>query len=713
MENSQIKNTVAYELYCLDRQYKSAVGTTDWSTNLEAMVSQAQDFYNGKQYPKGNANNAIRVTLNICSFAATIKASKVCGTPIYIAYTADDPDVDCGKLRQFDEYNQSKLRQKTFNFQAALNGFVNGTEITFVRWDDDDTSYKGIYKGGLVYEHIDPRNFAVANNRLPDIQNQAWVMFWCHMEVSAIEEMLEAKSDKEKNEKLEAIRREVDPSGGKDSAALSRSLVRVYTRYFRVDGEVYFECATQTVDIFAYPKPLNRRLHKAKIKKIIDEFRAKQDEAPANGENVKDYAIDYEDAVMQKYDSTVLSDEEYKGIKEKFSLYPFASFAPFAINGSFWGRSDITSLIPTQKAINFMLSMTLKCAENNAYNKIFAKADALQGQVITNEPSQIIYDYSGFTNSWGIKMAETPPVPNGLTDFTDRLLAMTRIVCGFNDVMDGSVTNKDMSGYMLQQMIKQSNTSIEQQQQIFWEFNEKLAEIRLMFYKHYVDKARYTAALPEAEYDENEEARQMLYNAALKGRKFETMPGAKPEDFAKQSKRVKVEEILGDELYGVNIDIAVEAMQGLADSKLIEQQMFDNLFLNGGIQNVEPQWLQAYFECSPNVSPRTKAAIRGIIEREKRSRIAQLEDQLKEVVGKTQQIIAYAQQLENTVGVQGSYLKNLTAEFTGKIAMQNKVIGGLQKDLMQYREPQSEGEKKSANATGKTAGDANGNPAQS
>lgn len=704
MEKEERKETVAYQLYELDRRYKSA-SDADYSTNLAKMVGQAQDFYNGNQYPKGNFNNAIRVTLNICSFAANIKASKICGTPIYIAYTADHPDVDCSKLRQFDEYNQSKLHQKTFNFQAALNGFVNGTEIAFVRWDDDDTSYKGIYKGGLCYEHIDPRNFAVANNRNGDVQNQAWVMDWRWMEVAAIRDMVEGKSAKEKEEKKEAIDREADPDGKINADDVSRSLVRVFTRYFRVDGEVYFECATRTVDLFAYPKPLNRRLHKAKIKKIIDEFRAKEDEPSETADLVKDYAIDCEDAVMQKYDSTKLSAEEYSDIKERFSLYPFATFVPFTINGSFWGRSDITSLIPIQKAINFMLSMTLKCAENNAYNKIFAKADALQGQTITNEPSQVVYDYSGFTNGWGIKMAETPPVPNGLIDFTDRLLAMTRVVCGFNDVMDGSVTNKDMSGYMLQQMIKQSNTSIEQQQQIFWEFNEKLAEIRLMFYKHYVESAKYTAPVADAEYDDNEEARQQMYNVAMNGGKFITMPDAKPEDFEKPSRRIRVYDIGKKELYGVNFDIAVEAMQGLADSKLIEQQMFDNLFLNGGIQNVEPQWLEAYFECSPNVSPRTKAAVRNIIEREKRSHIAQLEGQLQEVVAKTQQIIAYAQQLESTIGVQGNYLKNLTAEFTGKIAMQNKIIGGLQKDLMQYREPQTEGEKKSNNATG-----ANGAP---
>ena len=134
--------------------------------------------------------------------------------------------------------------------------------------------------------------------------------------------------------------------------------------------------------------------------------------------------------------------------------------------------------------------MNLKCAENNAYNKIFAKPEALRGQKITNEPSQVLVDYSNFTNGWGIKFAETPAMPNGLLDFTDKLLGMTRVIYGFSDVMDGSLTNQDMSGYMLQQMIKQSNTSIEQQQQIFWAYNEDKAAIRLMFYKHYVDKGQ-------------------------------------------------------------------------------------------------------------------------------------------------------------------------------------------------------------------------------
>ena len=697
------KTTKAFDYYELDKRYKD-------NTNLSNYIKQSQDFFNGDQYPNANYKNMIRVTINICKFSAVIKASKICGTPIYLTYTADNYDIDTTALREFDEYNCNKLHLDTFNYQSALNGFVNGTEITFARWDEDDTSYKGIYKGGLVLEHIDPRKFAVANPYIQSIQSQKWVMFWEDMEVGAVKELIEGRNEAEIKEKQKLIVREVakedSPDSEKDIDSIAHSLCRVYTRYFRINGEVYFECSTKYCDLFAFPHPLNRRLSEKVIKKVVEEYKKSinDDEPDENGGLVKDYKIDYEDIIMQQYDEKVLTEEDYKDIKEKFSLYPFSIFRPNAINGSFYGGSDVKALIPIQKGINFANSMTLKSAENNAYNKILVKPDALRGQVITNEPSQVIVDNSSQTNVWGIKMLETPPVPNGLLDFSDRLLGVTRIVYGFNDVMDGSVTNKDMSGYMLQQMIKQSNTAIEQQQQIFWVYNEEMAEIRLMFYKHYVEKAKYTSEKPDDVYDEEEEARKVLLKAKEKGIKFETMPDATEEDFAKPTHKIEVKEITGEELYGVNFDISCKAMQGLADSKLVEQQMFENLFMNGQIQNIDPRWLQAYFDSNPAVSPRTRAAIRNAIDKQEKSRIAQLERQLQETQQKTLQIMAYCQQLEGINGVKSDYIKNLTAEFTGKINASNDIIQGLVKDLDRVKASNqaaiTEGEKKSHNATG-------------
>jgi flagellar biosynthesis chaperone FliJ len=88
-----------------------------------------------------------------------------------------------------------------------------------------------------------------------------------------------------------------------------------------------------------------------------------------------------------------------------------------------------------------------------------------------------------------------------------------------------------------------------------------------------------------------------------------------------------------------------------------------------------------------------------VVENLKQSKIRMLEGQLQDLAGKTQQIMAYAKQLESVNGYQGSYLKNLQSEFGNKINSQNKIIGGLAKDLEKYRGA-SEGEAKSNNSRG-------------
>lgn len=693
----KIKNTTNYELYELDKQFKA-------EKNIVNYINEAQNFFNGNQYPNENYKNMIRVTLNITAFSAMIKASKTNSTKIYLTYTADDNKTDCVALQRFDEYNQRKLNIKTNNYMAALNGYVNGTEVTFVRWDEDDTTYKGIYKGGLAEEHMDLRTLAVANPYILDIQKQKWIMFWEDFEVGAVKELVEGKNKKEIEEKKALIKREgANEDEYKNKYAMDHSLVRVYTRFFRVDGEVYFMCSTDKVDLFLYPHPLSRKVSKSIIKKVVDKYvkSLKSDEPNEDERQVKDYHIDYEDMIMNSVDSDVFNDTDYKNIKEKFSLYPFAVFRPYPQNRFFYGKSDIKSLIPIQKGINFAISMMLKCIENNAYNKIFAKPDALGDQVITNEPSQVLYDYSAFTNGWGIKFAESQPLPNGLLDFVDRLLAMTRVVYGFNDVMDGSINNQDMSGYMLQQMIKQSNTAIEQQTELFWQFNIDKAAIRLMYYKHYVDEAKYTYELDDATYDSEEQSRKQLLKIASLGKGIPTNPNAKAEDFMTPTRRTKVETIKNEDLYGVSFDIAIDALQGTNESELIDQQLWDNLLLNGGIQNISPDILAMYLQCAPNISQRNKTSLNRVVENLKQGTIQQLKGKLEELMAQSQELMRYTKALEGQMGYQSQYLKNLQSEFANKINMSNRINQALMQDLAKYKDPKTEGQKKSENATSK------------
>ena len=331
----EIRKTISAELYEKDSSYKD-------KTNLINHINKCQDFYNGKQFPEAS-NGMLKVVMNICKQMVDIKSSKICGTPIYLAYTADNPDTDCVALRQFDEYNREKLYQDEENQQAAINGFTNGTEITFLRWDDDDTTYKGIYKGGLKIEHIDPIQFAVENPYIQDVQNQKWVMFWSDMPVQAILDIMEYRKGEDKEKKREMLLQEARKSYNDDivdKEIVNSALVRVFTRYFRIDGEVYFTLETETVEIFACPHPLSRRLGKEKAKQLVKRYFKEREEdgvRDENGDLVKDFDIDYEDIMVNSDPKDTLTDEKYKEIKEKFSLYPFAIFEPIRKNRSFFG----------------------------------------------------------------------------------------------------------------------------------------------------------------------------------------------------------------------------------------------------------------------------------------------------------------------------------------------------------------------------------------
>ena len=698
MDTNDKQTTINYELYLLDEAFKN-------DYNVVKTVEEAQNFYNGKQYPDENDGNMIRVTMNFCSFSTNLKSAKIVGTHRYITYTADNNDYDCRKLQRFDEYNISKLNENTNDFQTCLDGFNNGTAIAGYRWDADDTSYKGIYKGGLASEQFNILQFAVANPFIHDIQNQKWIMYWKDEDVLAVRDMVERKSKNIEEEVKKAI--VPDNYTGIDKDKVNHGLCTVFTRFFRIDGEVCFMCSTKDVDLFEYPHFLNPKVNK----KVKERARALVEEYKKNGEEenfdkVRDLKIDYEDMISQIKTAEVISDEQFKEWKEKFYLYPFARFVPYEINGFFYGRSDVKDMIPIQKGVNFIYSMVLKCVENNAYNKIFVKEGALEGQEITNEAGQVIVDHSRMTNSWGIKLAESQPMPNGVIDFASQMFNMARVVYGFNDVMDGSVSNQDISGYAVQQMIKQANSSIEQQQQLFWKFCKEKAEIRLMFYRFYVDKARYTYELPEYQVQDFERKRKLLLTRQqqlqAQGQKLEIDNGEEPLDLTQPTSKVQVRDFTGEEMFGTNFDVNIEVLQGLVDSELAESEMWNTLIMNGNIQNMEPEMLELYLEANPTVTERTKATLKSVVEKQKQSENYQLKQKLQEAVQLLQKTVTYAKEIEAQNGYTKNYMANLEKEFTDKIGVANKIIASQNNALSKSSGKQqvSEGEGKSLNARG-------------
>jgi len=698
--NDEREYTINYQLYLLDKSFKEGSGLID-------AVKQTRAFYEGRQFDDdGNEENAIRVSMNFMKMCAKLKSAKVVGTERYITFTADN-DYDCHQLQRFDEYNYRKLDEKTKSFISVLNGFVDATAVYGYRWDEDDTTYKGIYKGGLVGENYNLLGWAVANQFLHSMQNQKWVMYWREADVQGVRALVEREDEEEKKRVQEHIVPDnyTEEENGVKKEYINHGLCTLLTRFFRIDGEVCFMCSTREVDLFEFPHFMNPKVNKsikAKAKKIVEDYKNRnkeenEEDSEKTFDKVDDYRIDIEDMAVQLRKHEVFSDKEYSETKEKFYLYPFAFFTPDEIPDSFYGFCDLRDMVRIQKGYNFAISMVLKCLENNAYNKIIVKEGALQGQEVTNEPGQVLTDHTRMTNGFGIKFAESQPMPNGVIDFARNLFEQTRLMYGFDEVMNGDVSNQDISGYAVQQMIKQSNTSIEQQQQLYWQFEKEKAEIRLMFYKFYVDEAKYTYELPNYKVEQEEQSRQMLLarqqQLQAQGQQLEVGQGI---DLTKPTKQYQVRDFSGKEMFGANFDVNIDVIQGLADSKLAEAQMWDTLIMNGNIQNMEPEMLELYLEANPTVSQRSKATLKAIVEKQKQTENYQLKQKLQEAVGILQRVIQYSKELEAQNGYKTQYIDNLTKEFTDKINVANKILTAQNKSLQNA----SEGEAKSNNARG-------------
>lgn len=696
-------------------------------TDLVDSIREDDDFYNGRQWGEYDPTDGFpRVTVNIIKKGVDLIASKVNGTPLYLSYSAfgyGGESKDCTRLAQFDEFVLKDLDDPTFGWQSCVNADVRGTEITYVRWDADDETIKGLYKGGLAYEHIDPRCFAVANPQLPNIQKQAWVMFWSDVPLGACKKMVDEEtglSDREKERRKEFLVR--DDTSKKDDILLYKdsmngSLIRVYTRFFRINGEVCYMCSTQTTDLFAYPKPLSTLIPEDYGKKAQEAYEKKLSDIGSwknaegyEGELMPDLDIDYEDVTIGDYGRKANSDEDHRRLKERFSLYPFAVYTSKPISNSIFGFSMTKALIPAQKALNYCYSMVVQCAQNNAFSKIFAKDGALGNQEVTNEPGQIITDYSNDVNGWGIKLAESQPLPNDLTAFGGNFMDIIAKTYGFSDVMSGEISNQDLSGYAVQQMVKQNNTPIEQQQQLFWKYKKDLAKIRIMFYKHYVDEAYYSWDYTDGEVELNEKSRRTLIAGSAQGLPIQHPDGTdyttdELEMLKKPVEKTHFSSIKGKELWGNDYVISIDAQQGLVDSKLTEEQAFDNLIMNGGVANMDADTFEFVIKCDPAFSPKTRASMLTYARIKREGEIAQYQQQIAQL---QQQL----QAMQSQLGFQSNYNKNLQAEFESKIKAANRYTknvtdenSALKAQAMQSQRNSQNGRSLGADGTTMTAAD--------
>ncbi|MEG2451040.1 MAG: hypothetical protein RSB09_04825, partial [Clostridia bacterium] len=407
------------------------------SKNLPTFVN----FFEGKQWaaPTKNTKNLPRPVVNIIKMICRNKKSAILAAPVKIIYKAEDEMADVEKFNNFATYIQKEIGQEALDKEAIDDGVKKGSYFYHYYWDSEAKGKDGIKEGGLRCEIIDPLNIFFSNPTESDEQKQKWILIASREDIESVRVKCDKGIDKET-----IVADEPDNKYGTIEQE-GNKLCTVLTRYFRKDGEVYCEKATRSV-IVNRPFPLAPDLAAAGQDLGFEE------DAPNNS-----LPDNHEEAPLNSV--------------AKAYLYPIVVGNYERREKSIYGLGEVEGIIPNQKSINFNLAMALLNAQEIAWGKYVVLPNALKGQVINNEPGQVLTDYSNTGN--GIrKMTEQAMQSTPLT-LVDTLTQLTRVVCGASEVMTGEALGANMSGAAIAQLQSQAQQPIEELKDAFWLTKEK------------------------------------------------------------------------------------------------------------------------------------------------------------------------------------------------------------------------------------------------
>lgn len=606
------------------------------SKNYPKAFKECVDFYEGRQYQNANLILDIPpVTVNEVRAITDVKTSNILATPFSVSFRSSN-EVDeklTIKLNNFDQAILKELNHDLLNRRLVNCNQLKGVFAIHYFWNEDTVGTKGIYKGSLQAEVLNPLWVAISNPNEPDIQKQEYVIIGTPMKVNKVKKM--AKAIGLSDEEIDMIRPDdCDSLVNSDDEKYnlnddsSKHKCTVLTKYFRQDGEVYFQKCTKSV-MLGEPKCLNPLVNKKAL------LKKKQDES-------KDiYEIDPESAPMQT------SSYEQDGKNDNWYLYPIEMNSLTPSDNSIYGLSDVSDIIMLQKMLNISFATGYKNALDNVFPKYLAKEGALE-QEITGEPNEIIYDHSQ-GSGWGIQKLEGIPLSNSQVGLPATIMEFMKTVSNSRDVLQGDTVGANMSAVAIQSLQVQAEKPIAQQREIFMQSLVRMARIRLLFYKFFYHKKRFSYDLDDIEYEQKLE--QSNYGQG----------GNAPVN------KYAYDEFEGDDYLGSIYDVIVDVGRGTKYDAITAQETLNNLFLNGNIDKMDSDKLEQYIlALDPHIFP-YKEDLRKLMRKQRQSEKAQLTQQVQMLTQQNETLQAQMQQMQ-------LYIQKLQAEFTDKINQQNQVI---------------------------------------
>ena len=414
------------------------------SIDLPETVRRNVAFYEGRQWAPAtpSTKNLPRPVVNLVRFVCRNKRARLVLTPVKLVYECAQNPALAQQLTDCVETMYRRMRMRELDTRAIKDGLVKGSYCYHFFWDNDEAQ--------LGCELIDPLHVFFANPRQPDEQKQQWVM------VSSRRPLAEVMRLADKDVDPDLLVCDADEDGIDEQQ--DSQLCTVLTRYFRRDGQVYVERALKRT-MLNRARPLSPTF-----------VQQKQGNVPPV--------------------STA-----------KAMLYPLVFGVYDERENSIYGISEVEGIVPNQRVVNQILGMQALAIQNTAWGKYVVSKDALKGQQISNEPGEVLVDYSATGN--GIRKIEHASLSALPHAYVEELTALTRTVTGASEIMTGEQLN-NMSGTAIAQLQSQANQPIAEQRERFWRVKEKQGMVVLqccrLYYQYLVDEGAAdgldTALLP-------------------------------------------------------------------------------------------------------------------------------------------------------------------------------------------------------------------------
>lgn len=562
-ENALIsENSVCevWEMYERARDYQNAL-------KLTTQIKENIDFFEGRQWPAPTeaTRTLPRPITNYVKFICRNKRALLTSVPVRLVYKTKTEGIDASQFTNFAEYISREMRLNELDAIAVKDAVIKGSYCYHFYWDTEGIGLEANEDGALRCEVIDVRSVYFANPCEKDEQKQKWIIIPQRVPVDSVKETADDDVDKELIAADEQDEYTLEQEGSE--------LCTVLIRYFRKDGEVFFEKAVKGTIV-------------NKATPIAPDYTG-----TARKLGVADVSNNSLPDNPRLHKNKVGGDPSPKRLKA--SLYPIVFGSYEEREDSIYGISEAEGLIPNQKAINFNTAMQLMAVEAVSWGKYVVKRDALQGQEITNEAGQVLVDYSN--DQYGIRKLDPPQVNSMPLMVLKNMVESTRSVSGASEVLTGEISRSGNSGVAIAQLQAQATQPIEELRERFWRVKEKQGLVMAQFFKLFYRDKRFSYT-DVHDNETNEEKQETIY-ANFDGSQYEN----------------------------ASFSIIVEATKGVRSSAASDIQMLDIMFQKGAIDSL------TYVRSYPSDMLRDKAAIERLVKEGQESQVAQMGQQISQL----------------------------------------------------------------------------------